>query len=139
MKDSNKGCFEPKILNYKDMNKMFFIGILFVVLCAFSTSEKPTKIALLVYNGGGDWYCNPTSLPNLAKFCNEQLHTNFDVAEAQVEVGSHDIFNYPFIHMTGHGRVALSDSEAANLRKYLVGGGFLHIDDCYGLDVYVRP
>ncbi|MBS1584296.1 MAG: DUF4159 domain-containing protein [Bacteroidetes bacterium] len=97
------------------------------------------KMALLVYNGGGDWYANPTSLKNLAQFCNQQLHTNFDLQEAHVEVGSSDIFNYPFIHMTGHGRWALSDEEAQNLRRYLESGGFLHIDDNYGLDEYVRP
>ena len=97
------------------------------------------KLALLVYNGGGDWYANPTSLKNLAIFCNQQLHTGFDITEARVEVGGPDIFNYPFVHMTGHGRWALSDAEATNLRKYLEGGGFLHIDDNYGLDPYVRP
>jgi hypothetical protein len=97
------------------------------------------KLGLLVYNGGGDWYANATALRNLAAFCNSQLHTNFDLNEAKVEVGSSDLFNYPFIHMTGHGRWAVSDAEAANLRKYLLGGGFLHIDDNYGLDPYVRP
>ena len=86
-----------------------------------------------------DWYANPTALKNLAAFCNQQLHTRFDLQEAQVEVGSSEIFNYPFVHMTGHGRWALTDAEAQNLRKYLQGGGFLHIDDNYGLDEYVRP
>ncbi len=97
------------------------------------------KLGLLVYNGGGDWYANPTSLKNLAIFCNQQLQTRFDAKEAQVEVGSSDLFNYPFIHMTGHGRWSLSDAEAQNLRKYLEAGGFLHIDDNYGMDEYVRP
>jgi len=97
------------------------------------------KLGLLIYNGGGDWYANPTSLKNLAAFCNEQLHTNFDLKEAQVEVGSPELYNYPFIHMTGHGRWAVSDAEAKNLRKYMESGGFLHIDDNYGLDPYVRP
>jgi hypothetical protein len=97
------------------------------------------KLALLVYGGGGDWYANPTSLKNLAAFCNQQLHTRFDLQEAQVEIGSPDIFNYPFIHMTGHGRWAVTDAEAQNLRKYLEAGGFLHIDDNYGMDQYVRP
>lgn len=97
------------------------------------------KLALLVYGGGGDWYANPTSLKNLAAFCNQQLHTRLNTQEAQVEVGSPDIFNYPFIHMTGHGRWALNDAKAQNLRKYLEAGGFLHIDDNYGMDPYVRP
>jgi len=110
-----------------------------LLFLAVATQAQQMKLALLVYNGGGDWYANPTSLPNLATFCNQQLHTNFDTRQAEVEVGSPDIFNYPFIHMTGHGRWSLSDAEAQNLRKYLEGGGFLHIDDNYGLDPYVRP
>ena len=110
-----------------------------LVFISVAVRAQNMKLALLVYNGGGDWYANPTSLPNLAAFCNQQLHTNFDTKQAEVEVGSPDIFNYPFIHMTGHGRWALSDAEAQNLRKYLEGGGFLHIDDNYGLDPFVRP
>lgn len=102
-------------------------------------NAQQMKLALLVYNGGGDWYANPTSLKNLATFCNQTLHTDLDTKQAEVEVGSPDIFNYPFVHMTGHGRWALSDAEAQNLRKYLEAGGFLHIDDNYGLDPYVRP
>ncbi|MCB0696955.1 MAG: DUF4159 domain-containing protein [Chitinophagaceae bacterium] len=97
------------------------------------------KLALLVYGGGGDWYANPTSLKNLATFCNQRLHTNFDGQEAQVAAASPDIFNYPFVHMTGHGRWTVNEEEAGNLRAYLSAGGFLHIDDNYGLDEYVRP
>jgi len=104
------------------------------------SAEKPTlKMALLKYRGGGDWYSNPTSLPNLARFCNDQLGTNFDPNYATVEVGSAELFNYPFVHMTGHGNVVLSDAEAENLRNYLMAGGFLHIDDNYGMDPFVRP
>ncbi len=113
--------------------------LLVTILSFMGASAQNMKLALLIYNGGGDWYANPTSLKNLAIFCNDQLHTTFSPVEARVEVGSPDIFNYPFIHMTGHGRWALSDGEALNLRKYLEGGGFLHIDDNYGLDPYVRP
>ncbi|MCH8331684.1 MAG: DUF4159 domain-containing protein [Bacteroidetes bacterium] len=96
-------------------------------------------MGLLKYNGGGDWYANPTALPNLARFCNKHLGTNIDPEPGTVEAGSPDIYNYSFIHMTGHGNVVFSDQEAENLRKYLVGGGFLHIDDNYGMDPYVRP
>src|SRR4051812_46693364 len=110
-----------------------------LTLTGLASYAQRMKLGLLVYNGGGDWYANPTSLKNLAAFCNEQLHTGFDLTEAHVEAGSPEIFNYPFIHMTGHGRWALSDAEAQNMRKYLEGGGFLHIDDNYGLDPYVRP
>jgi len=102
--------------------------------------QPPTlKMALLKYNGGGDWYSNPTALPNLAEFCNKNLNTNFDEEFATVEVGSSELFNYSFIHMTGHGNVVFSDAEAENLRMYLMAGGFLHIDDNFGMDVYVRP
>lgn len=115
-------------------------GLTLLLACAFYfANAQNMKLALLVYSGGGDWYANPTSLKNLAAFCNKQLHTHFDTKEAQVEVGSPELFNYPFVHMTGHGRWALTDAEAQNLRKYLEGGGFLHIDDNYGLDPYVRP
>ncbi|PZF72354.1 DUF4159 domain-containing protein [Taibaiella soli] len=113
--------------------------ILFFCLLHIGAMAQPMKLGLLVYNGGGDWYANPTSLKNLAAFCNQQLHTNLQAQEGQVEVGSPDIFNYPFLHMTGHGRWDLSEAEAQNLRKYLEAGGFLHIDDNYGLDPYVRP
>ncbi len=116
-----------------------FFSLILVTLFHFAGQAQGMKLALLVYNGGGDWYANPTSLKNLAAFCNDQLHTNFDTKEAQVETSSPEIFNYPFIHMTGHGRWAVSDAEAKNLRKYLESGGFLHIDDNYGLDPYVRP
>ena len=96
------------------------------------------KLALLKYAGGGDWYANPTALPNRAYFCNPALDTDLDYDYATVEVGSAEIFNYPFIHMTGHGNVVFSDDEAENLRAYLISGGFLHIDDNYGMDPYVR-
>jgi hypothetical protein len=114
---------------------------LILILCLFclQANAQQMKLALLKYGGGGDWYANPTSLKNLASFCNQELHTKLATQEAQVEVGSADIFNYPFVHMTGHGRWALTDAEAQNLRKYLEAGGFLHIDDNYGLDPYVRP
>jgi hypothetical protein len=117
------------------------LNFLLTILLAFSSNNDPQanlKLALLKYNGGGDWYANPTSLTNLARFCNAELGMNLDPAYATVEVGSVDIFNYPFVHMTGHGNVVFSDAEADNLRTYLIGGGFLHIDDNYGMDPYVR-
>lgn len=109
----------------------------------FATSvvsqENGVSIALLKYNGGGDWYANPTSLPNLIRFCNTNLNTNLNPDPATVEVGSPEIFNYPFLHMTGHGNVVFSNQEAKNLREYLIAGGFLHIDDNYGMDKFIRP
>ena len=113
--------------------------ILFLFPGVAKDTNAPLKLALLKYSGGGDWYANPTSLPNLAKFCNANLGTNLDPDHATVEVGSAELFNYPFAHMTGHGNVVFSDAEAENLRNYLIGGGFLHIDDNYGMDRFIRP
>ena len=119
---------------------IFFINVM-LILGAWTAPEKPTplKLALLKYGGGGDWYANPTSLSNLSKYCNKELKTQIDPNYATVEVGSAEIFNYPFVHMTGHGNVVFSDMEAQNLRQYLMSGGFLHIDDNYGMDPFVRP
>jgi hypothetical protein len=103
-----------------------------------SHAQIPVKIAKAKYNGGGDWYANKTALPNLIEFSNRELGMNLAPEEDIVEVGSRDIFLYPYVYMTGHGNVVFSDGDAANLRKYLIGGGFLHIDDNYGLDKFIR-
>jgi hypothetical protein len=105
----------------------------------FSFVSPSYKIAVLKYNGGGDWYSNPTALTNLIQFCNDRLGTNMDKQYDIVEVGNQAIFNYPFVHMTGHGNVVFSTDDSENLRNYLIGGGFLHIDDNYGMDKFVRP
>lgn len=98
------------------------------------------KIALLKYSGGGDWYANlDTSLKNLIDFCNRNLGTTISEEQGIVEVGSPELFNYPFIHMTGHGNVVFNTQETQNLRNYLMGGGFLHISDNYGMDKFIRP
>ena len=96
------------------------------------------ELALLKYNGGGDWYANPTSLPNLIKYCNQNLQTKLKPKHAIVEANSIELFSYPFVHLTGHGNVVFSSQEVSNLRNYMSAGGFLHIDDNYGLDQYVR-
>jgi len=113
---------------------------LILFLSLFTLVQPPTlKLGLLKYNGGGDWYANPTALPNLAQFCNKNMGTNLDLTYGTVDVVSLELFNYPFLHLTGHGNVVFSDREASNLRKYLMAGGFLHIDDNYGMDPYIRP
>jgi len=114
------------------MKKVYFLFFL------FSFASFSQEIALLKYNGGGDWYANPTSLPNLIKYCNANINTKIKPKPATVEPGSPDLFSYPFLHMTGHGNVVFNDSEANNLKKYLTSGGFLHIDDNYGMDQYIR-
>ena len=107
------------------------LALLLTFFCL--TARPQTPIALLKYGGGGDWYANPTSLTNLIAFCNTQLNMNLAPQYATVDVGSSDIMNYPYIHATGHGNISFSNQEAANLHNYLVSGGFLHIDDNYGL------
>ena len=115
-------------------------GFLVVITLSLISFTPPSyKMAKLKYNGGGDWYANRTALPNLIIFCNQNIKTNFDTDEAIVEAGSSDIYNYPFVYLTGHGNVVFSDQEAQNLRDYLMAGGFLHIDDNYGLDKFIRP
>lgn len=122
------------------MNKLIKISL--VALCFGITplfAQQPTiKLGKLKYGGGGDWYANKTSMPNLIRFCNVNLKMNLHPEEDIIEVGSPDIFQYPFVHMTGHGNVVFTDGEAQNLRKYLISGGFLHIDDNYGLEKYIR-
>ena len=114
--------------------------LLLILLCLpiIGFGQNTYQIAVLKYNGGGDWYANPTALPNVIEFSNENIGTNIKKEPATVEVGSSDIFNYPFIHMTGHGNVVFSSNDVENLRKYLLAGGFLHVDDNYGMDPYVR-
>ena len=119
--------------------KKNIILALFLLFGANIFAQQPTvKIAKLKYSGGGDWYANKTSMPNLIKFCNQNLKMNLFPDEDIIEVGDVNIFQYPFIHMTGHGNVVFSDGEVQNLRKYLISGGFLHIDDNYGLNKYIR-
>ena len=117
---------------------LFGVILLFFAAFAQGNAQVLTRIAKLKYNGGGDWYANKTALPNLIEFCNKENGTNLYPEEDIVEVGSRDLFLYPYVYMTGHGNVVFSEGEAANLRKYLIGGGFLHVDDNYGLDKFVR-
>ena len=123
------------------LNSMTF-RLVIIVLNLFILSHfaftQSVKIAKLKYNGGGDWYANKTALPNLIKFCNQNLNLNLALEEDIVEASSKDIFNYPYVYMTGHGNVVFTPEDAANIRKYLIGGGFLHIDDNYGMDKFIR-
>jgi len=121
------------------MLKQLLFGLLVCLAMPLLAQKPSVRIAKLKYNGGGDWYANKTSMPNLISFCNRNLRTNLAVEEDVVETNSKDIFSYAFIHMTGHGNVLFSASEAQNLRLYLIAGGFLHIDDNYGFDKYIRP
>jgi len=124
----------------KILNRRFVLFFLLGSVGIFFSSFLPPtyQIARLKYNGGGDWYASPTSLPNLIRFCNSNLGTNIKEEESVIEVGSKDIFNFPFVHLTGHGNVIFNRSEAENLRNYLIGGGFLNINDSYGMNLFVR-
>lgn len=113
--------------------KKYLLVVFLVTSYGFSQ-----EIAVLKYNGGGDWYANPTALPNLIKYSNQNIKTTIKFKPATVEPSSPDLFSYPFVHMTGHGNVVFSPSDQTNLRNYMLSGGFLHIDDNYGMDEYIR-
>lgn len=115
------------------MNNILLIGLFLLHFLGFTQ-----EVAVLKYAGGGDWYANPTSLPNLVKYCNQNIQTTITKKVSVVDVGSAEIVNYPFVHMTGHGNVVFSANDIQNLRNYLTSGGFLHIDDNYGMDAFIR-
>ncbi len=117
------------------MNKKNIHIVLFALL--FSNALLSQNVAILKYKGGGDWYSNPTALPNLVRYCNANINTHISENIETVTAESSDIFQYPMLHMTGHGNVFFSDEDAENLRAYLISGGFLHIDDNYGMAPYV--
>ena len=119
------------------MKKLIFF---FLIINApiYYSQDYSFKIGLLKYNGGGDWYANPTALQNLIQFCNKNLNTNIHPSYDEIEIGNSELFNYPWVHLTGHGNVVFDSREVANLRSYLIAGGFLHISDNYGLDPFIR-
>ncbi len=127
-------------------NKILLVTIFTIIwCCCVSLVTKPStpplasyKIAVMKYNGGGDWYSNPTSVPNLVKYCNKTLNMSIDEDVPFVDAGSIEIFNFPLVHMTGHGNVVFNNQEAENIRNYLIAGGFLHISDNYGMDKFIR-
>lgn len=120
------------------MNCKIMYKLITFYLFLFSLTMNSQEVAILKYDGGGDWYANPTAVPNLIKFCNENINTKINEKPTTVETSSIDIFNYPIIFMTGHGNVYFDETAVENLRSYLTSGGFLHISDNYGLDAYVR-
>ncbi|GGZ68072.1 hypothetical protein GCM10007028_01240 [Algibacter mikhailovii] len=119
------------------MNSMKKIAFLIFSFAIITYNFQAQELATLKYKGGGDWYSNPTALPNLIKFCNSNINTRISPKPATVEVDNLDIFQYPITFMTGHGNVFFSESDAENLRNYLISGGFLHIDDNYGMEPFI--
>lgn len=118
------------------MKKQKYIAMLSLIFSFHFIQAQ--DIAILKYGGGGDWYANPTALPNLITFCNNEIGTKLNPKVATVEMNSEEIFQYPFLYMTGHGNVFFSDEDAENLRTYLLAGGFLHIDDNFGMEPYLK-
>jgi hypothetical protein len=106
---------------------------------SFFLFTNAQDVAILKYDGGGDWYANPTAIPNLVAFTNQNIKTNISENPQSVAINSEDIFNFPMLFMTGHGNVFFSDDEATNLKNYLISGGFIHVSDNYGLDKFIRP
>ncbi|MEP2026269.1 MAG: DUF4159 domain-containing protein [Reichenbachiella sp.] len=119
------------------MTKYVLLYICLLISFA-SVGQSQIQLAKLKYDGGGDWYANKTALPNLASFCNRHLRMDLEKVDEVVEVGSPDIFLYPYVYLTGHGNVVFNSRQAENLRKYMIAGGFLHIDDNYGMDQFIR-
>jgi hypothetical protein len=119
-------------------SKIKFLTFYFLVISYSFGQNYSYKIGLLKYNGGGDWYSNPTALTNLVEFCNTEIGTNINPKYDEIAIGDNSIFNYPYLHLTGHGNIVLSSQEVKNLRNYLIAGGFLHISDNYGLDPFIR-
>ncbi|MDZ4758746.1 MAG: DUF4159 domain-containing protein [Bacteroidota bacterium] len=125
-------------MTHQTPHKVACLVLIFILSTSFIGGNSSVKLARLKYSGGGDWYVSPTSLPNLIQFCNQNLGTNIIEEEDPVEVGSPEIFNYPWVHVTGHGNIFFTDTEAKNLRSYMVAGGFLNINDSYGMDKFIR-
>ena len=123
---------------FEAVKRLTYTCVCILVIVALNAHSQNLKIAKLKYAGGGDWYSNKTALPNLIEYCNNNLNMGLSKDEEVVDVSSNELFLYPYIYMTGHGNVVFSKSDADNLRTYLLAGGFLHIDDNYGLDAFIR-
>ena len=131
--------FNIQNLEFPLIRQLFLKNIVLIFLfISISHNTNAQQVAILKYDGGGDWYSNPTALPNLITFCNENINTKIDVRPQTISAESNEIFKYPIVFMTGHGNVFLNDFAVENLRTYLISGGFLHISDNYGLDIYIR-
>jgi len=135
LQKTNYGFFYVYV-TFRFMKKILLFALM--VGCAIAGYAQNLKIAKLKYHGGGDWYANKTALPNLIDFCNRNLNMEIEEQDDEVDISSNELFLYPYLYMTGHGNVVFSTSEAENLRTYLLAGGFLHIDDNYGLDQFIR-
>jgi len=118
---------------------VLLLGLLAVVRAnGYAQPATGLVVARLQYGGGGDWYANPSSLPNLIAAINERTTLRVARSEARVTLMDERLWDYPFLHVTGHGTIRFTDEEVVRLREYLLRGGFLHVDDNYGLDESFR-
>ena len=127
-------------MNIRNINSFWLaikFGMLFLCLL-ISQSGMAQEVAILKYEGGGDWYANPTAVPNLIRYCNENIDTGLLEKPKNIEPQSKELYNFPIVFLTGHGNVFFSDEASENLRNYLISGGFLHISDNYGLNEFIR-
>lgn len=120
------------------MNRTVTLCLLLLLLTLPLYADGGLQLARLHYDGGGDWYNDPDTLPNFVDFINEQLNTGFSAEQAVVRLDEPGLYDYPFLYMTGHGNISFSEEDARNLREYLKRGGFLYADDDYGMDEAFR-
>jgi hypothetical protein len=120
------------------INLLVFAVLVPFIVGAGSAVSAPLTIAQLQYDGGGDWYANPSGLPNLMKAISQRLSVRMTDRPAQVRLTDPMLWSYPYLYLTGHGNIKLSDEEVRLLRQYLLQGGFLHADDNYGMDESFR-
>lgn len=130
--DENKNILKVRFM------KKFIIILIVLLTLNILNAERKNQLARLHYDGGGDWYNDPDTLPNFVDFINRNIHTNFSNEQAVVRPSDNRIFDYPFIYLTGHGNISFSERDVANLREYLFRGGFLYADDDYGMDTAFR-
>jgi len=126
-----------KIRNINSFWLAIKFGMLFLCLLV-TTFGNAQEVAILKYEGGGDWYSNPTAVPNLIRYCNENIDTGLLEKPKNIEPQSKELYNFPIVFLTGHGNIYFSDEASENLRNYLISGGFLHISDNYGLNEFIR-
>jgi hypothetical protein len=130
--------FKSFLKSSNSVHSILFAILIFLITPKISAQECSFTIARLKYNGGGDWYANPSSLPNLVREIKARTSISICDSVATVEISDDRLFTLPFIYITGHGDFRLSDQEKVRLRRYLIGGGFLWADDNYGLDKSFR-
>ena len=119
---------------------LFSFGILFgsFVWSGNTVPAGAFTITRIHYGGGGDWYCDPSSIPNLLSFLRQQTNVAVDPVEKRAKIGDDVFYSSPYLYLTGHGNIKFSDEEAQILRDHLIRGAFLHADDNYGIDESFR-